>query len=130
MSAWRRRAIEAFPELRKALNDGDEVPGICALWPKLRPIVEAAHQERDDDFLRRAYAFAEWCRVQRDKDMWNSVGVSFYEHAFDVPKLRPLVAPWLSAGAIRDNWPAWESRLTPEEMREIGALLGERAPRS
>ena len=123
MAAWRKRAIESFPELQRALNDRREIWSIYALWMELRPLVEQAHRENRTDFLSRAYRFADWCRQQKSKELWNSVGVSFYEHLFDEKWMRPLVVPWLFPEVVRDHWSLWEMRLKPQELAEVKALV-------
>jgi hypothetical protein len=67
-------------------------------------MVEEAHRQNRTDFLKRAYRFADWCRQQKSKDLWNSVGVSFYKHLFDEKSMRPLVIPWLHPEVMRDHW--------------------------
>jgi hypothetical protein len=123
MAAWRKRAIESFPELRRALNDRREIWSIYAFWMELRPMVKEAHRQNRTDFLKRAYRFADWCRQQKSKDLWNSVGVSFYEHLFDEKSIRPLVIPWLNPEVVRDHWGLWELRLQPKDLKEIKALV-------
>ena len=122
MSAWRRKAIEAFPELRSELTDKGEVFSANALWFALLPLAREAHQEGDDDLLRRIYDFAEWCFRQRG-DLSNAVAVSFYEHLFDARWMRPLVVPWLTPQIIRDVRPLWQARLSSDDLREVDELL-------
>jgi hypothetical protein len=122
MSAWRRKAIDAFPELRQELNDSDQVFSINALWFELLPLTREAHGEGDEDLLRRIYDFAEWCDAQRG-DLSNAVAVTFYEHLFDARWMRPLVVPWLTPKVIRDVRPLWEARLSSDDMREVNELL-------
>ena len=61
VSAWRQRAIEAFPELRRELTNRKEVDSIYDLWFELLPLATEAHRENESDLLRRIYGFAEWC---------------------------------------------------------------------
>lgn len=106
---WRRKALEAFPELRRELNDKHEIGSIYALWSELRPMVRKAHQEGDEDRLTRIYDFALWCYRQKAKDLWNSAGVGFYEHVLDVPGgLLPDVLARLRDDVIADVWGLWE----------------------
>ena len=119
MSVWRRRALEAFPELRNELNDRHEISSIYELWFELLALTDEAHRKKDDDFLRRVYGYAEWCRVQRDKDIWNSVGVCFYEHVLDEPSTRDTVIPWLSNDAIADHMVLWEESVPAAELKRI-----------
>ncbi len=115
--------MEVLPELRHLLESEEEIFSANALWFELLPRVQEAHRVGDRAFLGRAYAYAEWCRVQPDREVWNAVGVSFYEHLFDQPWMRPLVAPWLSKGAVADAWQLWEGRLPADVMSEVRALL-------
>jgi len=126
MSAWRRKALEAFPELRKQIENPEEVFSIYALWFELLPLTRTAHREGDRTTLSRVYEYAEWCSRQRPQDLWNSVAVCFYEHLFDEPWMRPLAAPWLSPQIIRDHMTLWEGRLSDADMAEVRTLLKQR----
>ncbi|SFM61997.1 hypothetical protein SAMN05428949_0198 [Chitinophaga sp. YR627] len=81
MSVWRRKAIECMPENRTELQD----PGtsIYGAFIDLLAATKIAHQQKDTAKLKSCYAFAEWCFSQREKDLWNAAGVSFYEHLGD-----------------------------------------------
>jgi hypothetical protein len=125
VSAWRRRAIDAFPELRRELNDKHEIYSVYALWFELLPRAAEVHRRGDEDFLRRVYGFAEWCDRQTG-DLRNAVAVSFYEHLFDEPWMRPLVVPWLTPRVIGELRPLWEEMLAPDDWREVENLLRSR----
>jgi hypothetical protein len=120
---WRAEALRALPELRQLLENEKIVFSPYALWFELLPRVRQAHRDHDDDFLARAYSLADWCRRQPEKDLWNSVGVCFYEHLFDEVWMRPLVARWLSREAVVDAWGLWEYFLPPDAMAEVRTLL-------
>src|SRR5215471_6466922 len=100
MDRWRERAMEALPELHGELEDERGVFSPYALWFELLPRLRQAHREQDDDLLGRIYGLAEWCRAQPEKEIWNSVGVAFYEHLFDESWMRPHVSRWLSDEAV------------------------------
>ncbi len=121
MSVWRRKALELFPDLRRALQK----PGysIYQLFFDLLPMVDVAHSESDEDMLRRSYGFAEWCLAQ--KDLWNAAGVAFYEHLFDGDELDWAErVRWLTPNVIRDVWGLWELVLgnSPSKLRRLEAL--------
>jgi hypothetical protein len=122
MAAWRRKAIEQFPELRRELNDSKATSSPYALWFELLPLAVEAHQQGSDDVLRRIYGYAAWS-CQQKGDLRNAVCVSFYEHLFDEPWMRPLVVPWLNAAVITDVRPLWAARLAPDDLHEVEKLL-------
>ena len=49
MAAWRRRALEHFPQLRAELQDSDY--SIYMLFFDLLPVVREAHDAADSDFV-------------------------------------------------------------------------------
>jgi hypothetical protein len=122
VSAWRRKAIDAFPELRRELNDDSEIFSVYALWFELLPLAKQAHRDGNDDILQRIYGFADWCHLERG-ELGNAVAVSFYEHLFDERWMRPLVVGWLAPRVSEDIHPLWEARLSSDEMREVEVLL-------
>ena len=124
MAAWRRRALELFPDLKAELQNPDFT--IHQLYFELLPQVKAAHRAQDDVVLRRVYGFADWCRAQRTENLWNAAGVAFYEHLFDTWSDRERVLPWLSPAVIADSWSLWEARLTSEELAELQRSLERR----
>jgi hypothetical protein len=121
VSAWRRRAIEEFPELHDELAERHEVFSVYGLWFHLLPLVRRAHRENNEDLLRRIYDFADWCR--RHADLNNSVCVSFYEHLMDERWMRPLAVPWLTREIVDEVRPLWELMLSPDALREVDALV-------
>ncbi len=129
MSAWRRRAIERFPELRHELDDADY--SLYLLFGDLVRLVRDAHASRDAHKMTAIYDFAEWCAVQPNKDLWNPAGVSFYEHLFDQtePKMEEIV-PWLSARVREDCRGLWDWRLSPDRFKQLERLLKKIEPRS
>jgi hypothetical protein len=129
MAAWRRKALEAFPELRRELSDAQEIYSAYALWFELLPLVRDAHREENADLLRRIYGFAEWC-YRAGPELRNAVAVSFYEHLLDERWMRPLVSPWLTAEIVRDIRPLWEARLVPRDMRDFEDALRRGLPGS
>jgi hypothetical protein len=82
VAAWRRKALEAFPDLRRELTDKDEIFSIGAPWFELLPMAKHAHEHGDQDLLERIYDLTFWCHRQRDLE--NAVAVGFYEHLLGV----------------------------------------------
>ena len=121
MSAWRHKAIEAFPELHTALNDAEEIFSPYALWFELLPMVREAHRSNDVDLLTRIYTYAAWSSQQAE--LSNAVATSFYEHLFDEQWMRPLVPQWLSPHVVENIYPLWQQMLAPDALAEVDRLF-------
>ena len=81
MSAWRKKAIECAPELKKEFEDPELT--VYSVFMELLLLTREAHKVNNIDKLKKIYDFAEWCHKQNNKNIWNAVGVSFYEHLAD-----------------------------------------------
>jgi hypothetical protein len=122
MAAWRRKAFELFPELRDDIESDAFSP--YALFFMLLPFTRQAHRRGDDDALRRAYGFAQWCHHQRrGSELPNAVAVAFFEHLFDDWSVREDVVPWLSPVVRRDVWTLWDARLSEPQLSELRQLF-------
>jgi hypothetical protein len=128
MAAWQRRLLELFPDLRIEINHADS--SLYLIFGELVHRALAAHQTNDEVTLGKLYGFAAWCNDSRSFDLWNPVGVSFYEHLFDHSKDRALwadIAHWVGPRIADDVWGLWEWRLTPEEMAELRKVFAKQA---
>ena len=126
--AWRRRADELLPELRTEFARTPKLTPYGVLF-ELLTFVRQAHRRDDHDALRRGYAFAFWCHIQRPaSDLPNAVGVAFYEHLFEEWSERTAVVPWLSPRVRTDVWQLWERRLEAAQAAELRTLLPSKQP--
>jgi len=105
MATWRAKLIQCLPDFRSDWEDPDN--SIYLAFADLTAMCEQAHDRGDEATLRAIYDFAAWCSRQKDEDLWNAAGVSFYEHIVDHP------------GALRDL-PRW---VPPDVFHDISALL-------
>ena len=121
MSVWRRKAIEAFPSLRRFLNDPDTT--IYGLYFELLPMVRDAHKANDVETLERIYNFAEWCLRQREDHLGNAVCVAFYEHLFDDVRDWKAKIERLSPLAIQNCITLWKNRLSVDEFKRLQQLI-------
>ena len=101
MSTWRRKAIEAFPDLSRDFEDPET--SIYMVFFELLPRVRAAHNRGDTVELERIYDFAHWCSRQKAQDLWNAAGVAFYEHLVDELITREQIPHWLSPDVFNDS---------------------------
>ena len=120
---WRARGMSLFPELRDRREDTDDILSIYIVLSELLSMLEIAHREDDDASLRRIYGYASLVREQRDDELQNAAGVSFYEHLFDQRWMRPLVVPWINSTIVREYMELWEWRLAPNDLEEVRQLL-------
>ena len=65
MSVWRRKAIECLPECKKEFEQSDA--NIYSVFFELLPATHEAHKNKETEKLKKYYAFAEWCFLQKEK---------------------------------------------------------------
>lgn len=121
MAAWRRRALELFPELRRDLTGPDYT--VYSVFFDLKPMLRDAFDRDDTELVRRIFGFAEWCAAQTAEELWNAAGVAFYEHLFDYPAYSERVVPWLSPGVVYTHWGLWEAMVSPTEWARVAPWL-------
>jgi hypothetical protein len=121
MSAWRRLALELFPEHSRYIQRTDFVFSIHLMFFELLPWTRKAHERQDDDFLRRAYQYAEWCWSQRKRSghIYNAVCVSFYEHLVDHEVTFEAIPFWIKPEIFADLRGLFEWRLSPDRYQEL-----------
>jgi hypothetical protein len=117
MSAWRKKAIECLPESRKDFEDPDT--SIYLVFSELLSAAIHFHKTNDIDRLQKIYDFAQWCIQQKDKDLWNAAGVSFYEHLGDQAETRKEMRRWVKPEIYAVIRGLLEVRLSTEEMKQI-----------
>ncbi len=127
MATWREAAQERIPEVIRTNEslaeelDEDE-GGPYFFFRTLVRVARRAHDSGDQETLRRIYGFAAWCAVQEEKEFWNPVGVSFYEHLFDDPKYTDAVLPWISPAMAWQHLDLWKDRVPPQTFERLRVL--------
>ncbi len=121
MSAWRRMALQIFPEHRRHIEDNDFTFSIYQLFFDLLPMAEEAHKAQDTDLLQRIYRYAEWCWKQKARadDVYNAVVVASYEHLVDDPGLVESIPRWLRSEIFDDLRDVFKSRMTTDEYESL-----------
>jgi hypothetical protein len=121
MSAWRRIALELFPEHRNWIGDGRETFSIYQFFFEILPITQEAHANQDKNFLARIYQFAEWCWEQKKRapDIHNAVGVAFYEHLVDHGPSQRDIQNWIKPKIFNDVKVLFKERLLPMEYQDL-----------
>ncbi len=117
MSVWRQKAINCLPESKKDFEQ--PTTSIYDVFFELLPAVVEAHKRKDIDRLKNIYDFAEWCFRQKDKDLWNSAGVAFYEHLGDYEETKQAIPQWIKYDIYKDIRGLLEARLDRNEIRKL-----------
>lgn len=89
------------------------------LFFQILPATIEAHKNNDISRLKKYYAFAEWCFRQKEKDLWNSAGVAFYEHLGDQEETRKEMPKWITKNIYNDIRPLLELRLEAGELTKL-----------
>ena len=123
MAVWRRKALEAFPELRQQLNRRDY--NTYDLFRDLVALAHDAHEAGHEARLDAVYGFAEWGVERNEKDLWNPAGVSFYEDLFHGRgwDLRRQIMSRISPRVLRQVWGLWEGRYSEQQFRDLRGLV-------
>ncbi|CAN5830849.1 hypothetical protein BH10BAC2_BH10BAC2_21690 [soil metagenome] len=117
MSTWRRKAIDCLPELRNEFEDKEI--SIYTVFTELLPATVEAHKTNNTEQLKKCYDFAEWCFRQKEKDLWNAAGVSFYEHLGDYEETLHAMPRWIKPDIYIDVRVLLELRLSEKELQKL-----------
>jgi len=117
MSTWRQKAISCLPELRNYFQDPDTT--IYGVFVEMLPALIEAHKQQNADRLQNIYDFAEWCFSQKDKDLWNAAGVSFYEHLGDQEETKNEMNKWVKFEIYRSIRGLLELRMAKNVLLEL-----------
>jgi hypothetical protein len=125
MSAWRRKALELFPEHRQWIQDWIQdkklIFSIYQLFFDLLPIATEAHENQDERTLERIYQYAEWCwrQLKKAPDIHNAVVVAFYEHLGDDKASLRDIPRWLKPDIFGGVRVLFEARLPADQYTRL-----------
>lgn len=122
MSKWRQRAIEVAPELKKDFQDPDLSP--YTVFSELLSILKQAHSDNDTSKLKDIYDYAEWCSKQKDQKLWNSAGVSFYEHLADNELVFSQFTKWIKKSLYLQHRDLLRNRFDDSKMKQLDRFYG------
>lgn len=128
MAAWRRKALELFPELRGDLNPvRREYREDChLLFFDVFDMYAEAMRSADEPALRKIFDFAEWCLHQgrRAPELGNAAMTYFHQRVFDVSRRDwSDVARRLSPDVVRECRPLWKLRYSAADIQRIEEIL-------
>jgi hypothetical protein len=99
MSDWKAKLVELIPEEQ---DEWESEFSIYLAFGTVLGLVEKAARDSNDDLLKRCFTFAQWCFDKEEKDLWNSAGVSFYEHLADDPAVERVVHRFVNRSTFED----------------------------
>lgn len=126
MSRWRAAAIERLPELRRTIASADSV---MALWIELGNEFQKAYRDpRNDDLIRRIYAYADWCLAaprndDAGRDPVTAVAVAFYEHIPDWPAAREDMPRWFHHEEVASSKAVFSYLIGEQAFNELVAFI-------
>ena len=122
MSAWRKRAIECLPSLKKDFEDPQT--SIYGVFMELLPVTVASHKSNNLAQLKKNYDFAEWCFRQKSENLWNAAGVSFYEHLGDKSETLQAIHLWVKLDIYIEIRSLLKQRVGEATLKIIDGLYG------
>src|SRR5436190_6061368 len=87
MSAWRRKALETFPDMRDTVDAPETT--LYTLFFELLAQCQNSDEHTPAESLARIFAFAEWCH-RLGGDLQNAADLAFYEHCGEGESVRDL----------------------------------------
>ena len=108
LSAWRRKAIELFPEYQAEFEHPNAK--ICTVLIDLVALVKESHENNDKEMLKKIYGYAEWCHMQRKRayHLWDGASVCFYEDIIAIKEALTELPYWVRHDIIVEMMPLWK----------------------
>ncbi len=110
MEAWRKLAIELFPEYKDVYSSTESVFSVLS---DLEDMVDVAHLQNNEHDLARIYKFTEWCYSQKntDPDIWDAAATTFYEHLLDSDLTLWAIPYWVKPDVFKAMRNEFETRM-------------------
>ncbi|NTF06363.1 hypothetical protein G6L37_09325 [Agrobacterium rubi] len=99
MSTWRRKAIEAAPDIRDKI---EQAWSPMAAWIELRLLFDDSVRSGDMEKSRRIIDYARYCLSAPDKEVNTAVAVGFIEHLADDEWVRNRLPELITAQDARE----------------------------
>lgn len=121
MSAWRRVALQLFPEQRRYIQNNNFHFSVYQLFFDLLLMALEAHKSKNHELLHRIYKYAEWCWSQKGKssETYNAVCVAFYEHLVDEDVTYQDIPFWIKPAIFDDIRELLRSRMPADNYQAL-----------
>lgn len=127
MSTWRRKAIEAAPELRDHIERSWSP---MAAWIELRSLFEHAIKGGDIQRARRIMDYARYCLTAPNADVNTAVAVGFIEHLAEDKAIRVRLPELISAREVREWRGIMSYHADDQALESLNSAFGSGAVRS
>ncbi|MBX3241365.1 MAG: hypothetical protein KIT80_17780 [Chitinophagaceae bacterium] len=108
--------------IKKDFQDPDLSP--YTVFSELLALLEQAHIDNDTTRIKNIYDYAEWCSLQKDQKLWNSAGVSFYEHLCDNELVFAQFTKWIKKSTYSKHRDLLKLRLEDDKMKQLDRFYG------
>jgi hypothetical protein len=125
MEQWREVAINMLPELR---SEAGEAESPMSFWLEVVYKFDDAYEfPRNEDFIKRVYAYADWCLKQEGggsapEHLPTCVVICFWEHIPTCKAAREDMPRWFSFDEVIANEHFFKYSITEEEFEELKGL--------
>lgn len=114
--------MNLLPELQSEIEEAERP---MALWTEIIFYFDEAYEEpRNDDFIRRVYAYAAWGLEQdvgetADEHLPTCIAICFWEHIPTYKPARNDMPRWFSFEEVIANEHWFRASLSDEEFEEL-----------
>lgn len=122
MSAWRRKAIEAVPQLKSIF---EQATGPMEAWIEIRFYFERLDFDADHREVVRVLDYAKWCVSEASgklpNDTSTAVCCAFYEHLSEQKESWVRFRSWFSPQEFESLKGVFAYHLTESDMEALNA---------
>jgi len=124
MSTWRRKAIEAAPDL-KASFEAAENP--MQAWIEIRMYFERLNPEEEINKIKEIINYARWCVSEEagvlPNDTSTAACCAFYEHLPKTPENWRYFKIWFTPKEFESLKGVFSYHLTEEELNSLSSVF-------
>lgn len=128
MDAWRRLAIELFPERCKGYwGFNRSHMSLYHIFFELKDDLDQLIRTNDEDEIKKIFQLVNWCFDQRheNRDIWNAAATAFLEHLADTTERAVLIPKWVQPAVFEFMQDEFEKRRERDGAGKFQKLLHE-----
>ncbi|WP_428623006.1 hypothetical protein [Sedimenticola sp.] len=124
MSTWRRKAIEAVPDLKTTL---ETVENPMQAWIEIRMYFEGLSLVGDKNQINDILNYARWCLSEEagklPNDTSTAVCCAFYEHLPEKPANWSFFKEWFSPNEFESLKGVFSYHIKEEELKNLSSVF-------